>query len=196
MLRGIAFLRRAPLRRCAAVGGAAPLLPTPPSGRGVTRLCGAAFATILAGCAPAARPAGVTTIPRAAVVTLDGATTDLGQVAKGRVALVSFWATWCTACDKELDALNRLSDRAAARSDAVVIGVAVGESRETVDAFVRRRGLRYTQVLDQDFRLADALGQRDVPATIVVDRSGQIVYRGDALDRAGLAAFSDTLARP
>jgi peroxiredoxin len=111
------------------------------------------------------------------------------------VALVSFWAPWCAACDREVDALNRLFDRTASRGDALVVGVAVGESRETVDAFVRRRGLRYTQVLDQDFRLADALGQRDVPATLVVDRSGRIVYRGEALDGAGLAAFTETLSR-
>jgi thiol-disulfide isomerase/thioredoxin len=136
-----------------------------------------------------------THIPGEPVVTLDGRATDLGHLVEGRVALVSFWATWCTACDRELDALNRLSDRTAARPDALVVGVAVGESTETVGAFVRRRGLRYTQVLDQDFRLADALGQRDVPATIVVDRAGRIVYRGEALDGASLAAFNETLAQ-
>jgi hypothetical protein len=65
-----------------------------------------------------------------------------------------------------------------------------------VDAFVRRRGLRYTQVLDEDFRVADALGQRDVPATLVVDRGGTIVYRGDALDSASLMAFRRTLGEP
>ncbi len=134
-------------------------------------------------------------IPRAALVTLDGQATDLGRVVGGRVALVSFWATWCTACDRELDALNRLADRTAARGDALVVGVDVGESSETVGAFVRQRGLRYTQVLDPDFRLADALGQRDVPATIVVDRQGHIVYRGEALDGAGLAAFNEMLVK-
>jgi thiol-disulfide isomerase/thioredoxin len=155
------------------------------------------------GCSAAAPPAkGAASgsessgIPHEALVTLDGQATDLGRVVGGRVALVSFWATWCTACDRELDALNRLADRTAARGDALVVGVDVGESSETVGAFVRQRGLRYTQVLDPDFRLADALGQRDVPATIVVDRQGHIVYRGEALDGAGLAAFNETLRRP
>jgi len=145
-----------------------------------------------AGCAGAARPV-VTTLPSEPVTTLDGVQTELGRVVQGRVALVSFWATWCTGCEKEVDALNRLSERAAARGDALVVGVVVGEPRATVDAFVRRRGVRYLQVLDENFRLADALGQRDVPATLVVDRDGRIVYRGDALDRAGLVAFQRTL---
>jgi peroxiredoxin len=158
----------------------------------------AGAAGVLAACAAPPHPAArlPDSIPDAAVVTLDGTTTDLSHVLGGRVALVNFWATWCSACDKELDALNRLSARTASRGDALVVGVAVGESRETVDAFVRKRGLRYPQVLDEDFRLADALGQRDVPATLVVDRSGRIVYRGDALDSAILTAFSEAIARP
>jgi thiol-disulfide isomerase/thioredoxin len=145
-------------------------------------------------CTPSASRPAVTTLPTEPVVTLDGSQTELGRLVRGRVALVSFWATWCEGCQRELDALNRLADRAAARADALVVGVDVGEARGTVDAFVRERGVRYTQVLDERFRLADALGQRDLPATLVVDRNGRIVYRGDALDGAALAAFRKTLS--
>ena len=150
---------------------------------------------LASGCAHAT-PHTVTTLPSEPVTTLEGVETELGSVVKGRVALVSFWATWCVGCEKEVDALNRLSEKASARGDAVVVGVAVGEPRATVDAFVRRRGLHYTQLLDEDFRVADALGQRDVPATLVVDRGGTIVYRGDALDSASLMAFRRTLGEP
>jgi peroxiredoxin len=147
-------------------------------------------------CAASASRPVVTALPPAPIVTLDGVPTELARVVRGRVALVSFWATWCDGCRKELDALNRLSEIADARSDALVVGVAVGEPRETVGAFVQQRGVRFTQVLDEDFRLADALGQRDIPATLVVDRTGRIVYRGDALDEAALFAFRKTLGEP
>lgn len=124
---------------------------------------------------------------------LDGQRTPIASVLRGRVAMVSLWATWCDACAREVGALNRLAALSAPRSDALVIGVAVGESRASVDAFVRDRDVRYPQVVDDDFRLADALGQRDLPATLVVDRAGRIVYRGEALDSAGLAAFREAL---
>jgi thiol-disulfide isomerase/thioredoxin len=126
---------------------------------------------------------------------LDGQSTELSRLVNGRVAMVSLWATWCEACQKEVDALNRLA-AASAQADAIVVGVAVGESKEAVEAFVRGRGIRYPQILDQDFRLADALGQRDIPATLVVDRTGKIVYRGDALDGEALAVFGRTVAQP
>jgi peroxiredoxin len=127
------------------------------------------------------------------LVTLDGAATDLRSVVHGRVAVVSFWATWCDACVDEIASLERLHSQARARDDAVVVGVAVGEPRETVAEFARKRRLDYEQLVDERFLLADALGQQRVPATLVVDRAGHIVFRGGALDPAGLAAFRGAL---
>ena len=113
-------------------------------------------------------------------------------MAHGRPALVSLWATWCEACAREFDALRRL-DEAARRAGATVIAVAVGEPHAQVAAFVDRRGLPYVQLVDERFRLADALGQSRVPATLVLDRDGQIVFRGGAFDQAALAALRAAL---
>ena len=132
-------------------------------------------------------------VPSVQVITLDGTATDLRSVLRGRVALVSLWATWCDVCIGEVEALARLQDQASSRGDAVVIGVAVGETREVVAEFVQKRALRYAQVVDEEFRLADALGEQRVPTTLVIDRGGRIVFRGGALDSAGLAAFRSTL---
>jgi peroxiredoxin len=133
-------------------------------------------------------------LPNAPVVTLAGEPTQVGRVVGGRVALVSLWATWCEGCEREFDELNRLDERAARRGDVVVIGIAMGEQPSKVADFVRRRGLRYMQLVDEEFRFGDALGARRVPATLVVDRSGRVVYRGDALDASSLAALKDALA--
>jgi thiol-disulfide isomerase/thioredoxin len=132
-------------------------------------------------------------VPSTRLMTLDGASTDLRSVLRGRVAVVSFWATWCDACLAEIEALKRLQAQTRTRGDMLVVGVAVGEARETVAAFARKRGIGYEQLVDEDFRLADALGQERVPATLVVDRAGRIVFRGGALDPAGLAAFRSAL---
>jgi thiol-disulfide isomerase/thioredoxin len=142
---------------------------------------------------PSTADAASGTLPAARVVELDGHETDLPSVVRGRVALVSLWATWCEACDGEMAALSRLEERAQVRQDALIVTVAVGETRDAAADFARRRGLSGVQLVDEDFRLADALGQRQVPATLVVDRQGRIVYRGGALDAASLAAFRGAL---
>ncbi len=151
---------------------------------------GAACTTTVA---PPAQPAAVSrALPTTAVVTLDHKTTDLAAAVRGRPALVSLWATWCEACTTELDALNRLDARAKERG-AMVVGIAIGEPRERVAEFVATRGLNYAQLVDENFQFADALGERRVPTTIVVDRTGRVVYVGGALDEHALAAFRSAL---
>jgi peroxiredoxin len=158
----------------------------------------------LLGCAPTAAPSADRTaastsheaprvLPPAPLVALDGSPADLGAAIQGRTAVVSLWATWCEACLEEAGALLRLDAQTTARGDAVVVGIAVGEPHATVAAFAREHGLTYARFVDEDFRLADALGQPRLPATLVIDRRGNIVHRGGALDAAALAAFRGAL---
>jgi len=149
------------------------------------------------GAPPAASPAvaaAPSSLPSVTLATLTGDHVEVASVARGRVALVSLWATWCDACEKEMDALNRLDAKTG--TDAVVIGIAVGEQREKVADFARRRGLRYVQLVDSEFAFADAIGQRRLPATLVVDRQGRIVFRGEAIDGAGLEALRRAIGGP
>ena len=149
------------------------------------------------GCAsapPAAPPAHK--VPDVPLTTVAGDATDLVKVASGRVAVVSLWATWCDGCMREMDSLVRLDAQARHRGDAVVIGVAEGEEPGKVDAFARKRGLSYPQLVDPEFRLADWMGERAIPATLILDRRGNVVFRGNALDEAALAALRTALGAP
>lgn len=151
------------------------------------------------GCAstpPVPEPSrALSSVPLVELVTLDNEATRLDTVRGGKVALVSFWATWCEACAKEFDALNRLDDRVRA-GGGVVIGVAVGETPEKAAGFVKAHQLTYRQLVDADFRLVDALGQRRVPATLVIDKGGRVVFTGGALDEMALEAFREALRGP
>jgi thiol-disulfide isomerase/thioredoxin len=131
-------------------------------------------------------------LPHVMLTSLDGAPRSLEELLRGRVAVVSLWATWCEACAGEFDALGRLSQRAESRG-AQVVAVAVGEPHDAVARFVAWRGLKYPQLVDEDFRFADALGQRRVPATLVIDGAGRITYSGGALDEPALAALRSAL---
>ncbi len=157
------------------------------------------LALLVAACAPAtplpgsSSPATAGALPPIELRTLDGRPARLDEVVRGRPALVSLWATWCDACAREFDALARLHE-ATRNAGAAVVAVAVGEPHAAVAAFVQRRALPYAQLVDEHFVLADALGQSRVPATVVLDRGGHIVYRGGAFDEAALAAFRRALA--
>jgi peroxiredoxin len=122
------------------------------------------------------------------LVTLDGKPTQIAEALGGRPALVSLWATWCEACATEFEPLARLSQRAASVG-AVVLAVAVGEPRAKIQEFVQTHQLAYPQLVDEQFHFADSLGQKRVPATLVIDRDGHVVYLGGVLDDPALAAL-------
>jgi peroxiredoxin len=148
----------------------------------------AGLAVGLAACgARDARVAAPSALPAVAVMSLDRQTTSLPALTRGQPALVALWATWCKSCTKELAELDRLQARVHGR--AVVVGVAVGEPYEKVRNFVAPRGLRYPQLVDEEFQLADALGSERVPSTLVVDRDGTVRYAGGGLDGAALEAL-------
>jgi peroxiredoxin len=134
-------------------------------------------------------------LPTVVLSTLDGQSADVRHLTSGKVALLALWAPWCEACSAELGALERLHDSAGSHG-AVVIAIAVGEPRAKIAEFVASHSLRYPQLVDEQFRMADALGQRRVPATLVIDRSGRVTYEGGALDGAALAALRAALEPP
>ena len=121
-----------------------------------------------------------------------GRGTTLRSALAGKPALVSLWAPWCAPCVREQPALERLA-RAAQACGGAVVAVAVGEAPETVATFARSRGLTFQQLADDRFVLADALGRRRIPALLVLDRAGHIVFSGEALDARATAALANAI---
>jgi peroxiredoxin len=141
--------------------------------------------------APAVPPA-VQRLPAVPVLSLDHRSESLPALTRGRPAVVALWATWCTTCARELSELDRLQARVGA--SALVVGVAVGEPTDHVAAYLQSHRLTYAQLVDEEFKLSEALGARRVPATWVVDRNGAVRYAGGSLDARALDALRTVMA--
>ena len=151
-----------------------------------------AFSTLVA-CAPAKPAVHATTLPELHVRSLDHRDQDLRVALGGKPALVSLWATWCDACREEQPALVRI-DGWARTHGGLVVGLAVGEELDKVATYATDMRLPWLVLVDEDFHFADALGEKRVPTTLVVDRDGRIVYTGGAVDDRSLAAFRKVVA--
>lgn len=148
---------------------------------------------MLSACTAQAPPhAPVTALPVADLVTIDGRDASLQSAVGGSVAVVDLWATWCAACQRERPKLERLYGAFAARGLRVV-GVNVGEEPSVVVAYLAENHVPYPNYLDPAFHLADALGERRVPAVLVIDRGGRIVHRSGSLDRETLESVEALL---
>lgn len=116
--------------------------------------------------------------PGFTVELLDGSRTKFAKY-RGRVVLLSFWATWCKPCLKEL---NEMPEKILARfegRDFAMLAVAKGEPRETVERKMRElqeQGIAFPVCLDPYEKISTLLGDERIPQLIIVDPQGVVRY--------------------
>jgi thiol-disulfide isomerase/thioredoxin len=108
---------------------------------------------------------------------LEQAPVSLGQIVGKKPVLLLFWAGWCPICREKVPVLNRIHREGA----VAVVAVNVKESPKKVKAAVRSLGIRYPVLLDTDGSVARKYKVPGIPAYIVIDTAGRIVYDGNAL---------------
>jgi thiol-disulfide isomerase/thioredoxin len=111
--------------------------------------------------------------------TLSGQPLDLLAL-RGTPVIINFWATWCGPCRVEMPHLQSLYTRynASGSTDQAlhVVGVNLGEDRDTIAAWVETFDLTFDIVLDPA-RQIEALYQiRGQPSTYVLDADGIITH--------------------
>lgn len=113
--------------------------------------------------------------PDFALKTIQGKKIQLSDY-KGKVVLLSFWATWCPPCRKEVPDFVRLQNEYG-RQGFAVIAVAVGDSRQHVEDFVDRNGMALAVGLG-DYKLRQLYGGvNSLPTNFLVGRDGRVHYK-------------------
>ncbi len=94
---------------------------------------------------------------------------------RGRVVLLSFWATWCTPCRTEMPMLEALF-QAYKDLDFEVVAVASDvQGVEVVQPFVSQLHLSFTTLLDSTGQVTRLYGVTSLPTTYLLDREGRLV---------------------
>jgi len=94
--------------------------------------------------------------------------------------MLSFWATWCGPCVKELTAINDVIDEWIEKYNIEFVAVSVDNSRTTdkVRPFVNGKAWEsYKILLDVNEDLKRAMNVINTPFTFIIDGSGNIVYK-------------------
>jgi cytochrome c biogenesis protein CcmG/thiol:disulfide interchange protein DsbE len=96
------------------------------------------------------------------------------DLAKGKVSVVNFWASWCAPCIEEHPLLIALK----ARSGVDIYGVNYKDQPEAGRRFIGRYGNPFTAVgTDRSGRNAIEWGVYGMPETFVIDGAGKIAYK-------------------
>jgi thiol-disulfide isomerase/thioredoxin len=101
---------------------------------------------------------------------LQGETINLSQY-QGAPVLVHFWASWCGICRFEEKGIEAI----AADYPVITIAMQSGDKQE-ISAYMQQRGLEFPVLLDPDGKLASLYGVSAVPASFIIDASGQVRF--------------------
>ena len=106
--------------------------------------------------------------------SLNGGTVRLSGL-RGKVVLINFWATWCTACQAEMPAIEQVWDRYRGRGLEVVAVDFREGNKAAMQRFLKQVGAKFTAALDPDGKIADAYGVTfGLPTTVFLDRDGTV----------------------
>lgn len=98
------------------------------------------------------------------------------QKLEGNVLVLHFWATWCSGCAKEMESLNIMQKKL--KKDKVIV-MPISEDfkgEDVVKKFYMNHGLKNLPAfVDKKQKLFHSLDVISLPATFVLDSSGEVV---------------------
>jgi peroxiredoxin len=94
----------------------------------------------------------------------------------GKVLLVSYWSTWCTACTQDLPVLRSLFDQYNSKGFEI-LGVSLDVTADPIEPFLRQNKVSWPQIFQPggtESEPAAAFGVIVPPFMILVDRQGKV----------------------
>jgi cytochrome c biogenesis protein CcmG, thiol:disulfide interchange protein DsbE len=119
------------------------------------------------------------TIPSADLKTLDGKIVNSRDILQDTVPVViSFWATWCKPCIKELTAINEEMDSWKKEVNFRMVAISIDDARttHTVKNLVNAKGWTFEVYLDPNSDFKKLMNVTQPPHTVILYK-GKTVYQ-------------------
>jgi peroxiredoxin len=117
--------------------------------------------------------------PSANIKTLEGKTVNITDyIGKGKPVIISFWASWCSPCKRELDVMSEIYPEWKSTYGVELIAITTDDSRglAKVPGIVSSKGWPFIVLADTNNELQQALGFQSIPETFLLDGAGNIIY--------------------
>ena len=119
-------------------------------------------------------------IPAADVKTVEGKTVNTSKFNNdGKPIIISFWATWCKPCKKELDAISDNYAQWQKETGVKLIAISIDDSRSSgkVGTDAKSHSWDYEVYVDENQDFKRAMNVNNVPHTFIVNGKGEIVWQ-------------------
>ena len=118
-------------------------------------------------------------IPTVDIKTINGEAFNTKDISnEGKPIIISFWATWCKPCKKELDAIAESYEDWQEETGVKLVAISIDDSRSSAKAAtdVTAKGWEYEVYLDSNQDFKRAMNVNNIPHTFLVDGAGNIVW--------------------
>lgn len=115
----------------------------------------------------------------------------------GKLTIISFWATWCSPCKKELDNMADLLEDWKKNYNVQLVAISIDDSRNAmkVKPFVDGKKWKFDVLLDVNQDTRRSLNYPNVPYTLLVDANGNIVYKHSGYQEGDEFVLEDELKK-
>ena len=118
-------------------------------------------------------------LPNVQLKDINGNTVQTGSISNnGKPVIISFWATWCKPCLRELKAIHEVYPDWQDETGVKMIIVSIDQTQDAnkVKPLVDGNGWEYEVLLDPNSDFKRAMNVQNVPHVFVLDGKGKIVY--------------------
>ena len=128
--------------------------------------------------AVAAFTAQAQSVPDVKIKNMEGATVSTNTISNdGKPMIISFWATWCKPCIKELETINEVYAEWREQTGVKLVIVSIDDTRTTssVAPFLNAKGWEYDPYLDVNSDFRRAMNVNMVPHTFLLNGKREVI---------------------
>lgn len=117
-------------------------------------------------------------LPSVVLSDMEGKKVNTSELGFNGPVIISFWATWCSPCKRELNTIHELYTDWQEATGVNLVAVSVDDQKtmNSVSLYVNGKGWEYLVLMDPNGDFKRAMGVNNVPHTFLVDAQGKIVY--------------------
>ena len=117
-------------------------------------------------------------IPSVELKDINGKTFNTLDIDTNGLTIISFWATWCGPCKRELNTMHDLYLNWRENKNVTFIAVSIDDQKtvRSVPMYVNAKGWEYLVLLDTNGDFKRLMGVNNIPHTFLIDQKGDIVY--------------------
>jgi cytochrome c biogenesis protein CcmG/thiol:disulfide interchange protein DsbE len=117
-------------------------------------------------------------LPSINLMDMNGKSVNTGAIGADGPIIISFWATWCAPCKKELNTIHELYEDWQAETGVTLVAVSIDDekTKSQVPVYVNGKAWDYIVLMDPNGDFKRAMGVNNVPHTFLIDKGGNIVY--------------------